>query len=757
MGSLGEPMNKEAIVEFIDGNLVDVVSGSVILSRDKIEKETGSSISLVETADNKLAIGISFPSTTKTPKDYLNNVSEYRFYKSDVPAQMEVCDKLYRYEGVVGSVVDMMVDMANTSVIPQDLDNKEARALFDVFVSKLNSKVQTSLTGVSAFVDQGMSQWFVFGNAFPYKSWRKTKVDDKVYEMPNITYLNPLAIDIDESRLIYGEEKLSIKVNNNVVKKIGSTNVTLTRSKNKNEIKLDVENVTHIKRKPRDWEAWGIPYLVRSFSPIASKKRLRNLDDTTTEGMINYLTVFKIGSSDPKSPYHKVSLARLNAFAQLIKNPTASTTLVWPHDLEVITTGPDGKVLDFKEKYAEVDADILKALGVSPGILGSGRVDESSILVLIETLETLRSTYITYIKETFDEILDKNNIKVDPYKLSFSNIKLSDILQKLKSMILSFYDRGLLSYETALTLGGHTFQQEIDRKTKEKKIKEKGLFEVPNLPFSTKKTEVPNNMRDDGRPDQKVRTDDVKIDNDVKLDKPDKEIGLSKADESYINMYNSGMLVKYNSIRDKIVKSIESNEDIDENEIDLILIAGFLELRAYARKALKLVYDVFNEDLEVDESDLAFQKVEGWNTGFLNKFRDSILATIKKGVGIFSDVETDLIIPLVLTAFEKESYRLRMYASEGFIKARMAGILETEARDGAVGGYWETVGDDKVCPTCEAKDGNWYKNDEVLDAYPSHANCRCNIAWTKNNPLIDNPENNNTIVITTPDKPNTPL
>ena len=217
------------------------------------------------------------------------------------------------------------------------------------------------------------------------------------------------------------------------------------------------------------------------------------------------------------------------------------------------------------------------------------------------------------------------------------------------------------------------------------------------------------------------------------------------------------MLAKYNAIRDRIVKSIEDNDGLDENDLDLIVSAGFIELKRYAQRALKLVYDVFNEDLDVDEKDIAFQRVEGWNATYLNKFRDAILASIKKGAGIFNDLDGILLVPLITTAFEKESYRMNMYAAEGFIKARMAGILETEAREGAVGGYWETMGDDKVCDTCAAKDGNWYKNDEILDVYPSHPGCRCEIGWTKSNPLLDSPSNNNTIVVTTQDNPNKPL
>lgn len=756
---------EEATVEIVNGDLIDIRSGEVLLSRTEIEKTADTKLDFVETSDNKLAIGVSFPSTMQIPADYLKDIDEYRFTTSDIYKQMDVCDRLYKYEGIVGSVIDMMVDMANTPIISQDLKNSAAKKLFSHFSKSLNKKVQTTTTGLISFIDQGMSQWLIFGNAFPYKSWRKVEVDGKQYELPNITYLNPQAIHIDEDRLMMGEEKIYLKLNNRSFSKLrkstpegaGLLKGLSTKDKRNGKIPLKSEQITHIKRKPRDWEGWGIPYLTRAFSPISSKKRLRRLDDTTTEGLINYLTIFKLGSTDAKSPYHKVSIARLNAFANLIKNPTASTSLIWAHDISVETAGPDGKVLDFKDKYGEVDADILKSLGIAPGILDqTRRIDDGAILILVETLETVRNNFLTYIKETYDEVLERNKIKVDEYTLTFANIKLSDILQKLKSLILSFYDRGLLSYETALTLGGHDFIQETKRKKSEQSIREEGLFEVPNLPFSTNKTEEPMTKRDDGRPEEKIRTEKTKIDNDVKTDKPEKEIGtnVSKADSFYIDAYKQGLDNKYQKMIDKLVDAMSEADVFDENMFDLIVSAGFIEIKNYARKALKIVYDVFNEDIEVDEHDLMFQRLEGWNTTYLDKFKNTVMGRVKKGTTILDGMDVDLLIPLVVTTFEKEKYRFGLYASEGFIKARVAGTIEIETRSGNIGGFWETAGDDRVCAACAAMSGNWYKSADIFDISPVHPLCRCGISWTDHNPLISEPETNNTIVVTNPANPN---
>ena len=759
--------DEEILVEVLGGNLINSVTGEIIISHDEIVEGTGKGIQFIESGKGELAVGISFPSTMKVPVDYLKDVDEYKFTTSAIYKQMDVCDKMYKYESIIGSAVDTLVDLSNTPIVAQDLRDKKAQKILEHFSKNLNKKLQTSSTGLGAFIEQGMSQYLVFGNAFPYKSWRKVDVDGEKYNLPNITYMNPKNIQIDEDRIAVGEEKIYISMKPrtlNRIKKNGGKELAIIKGASKEDLKagkipLSPDNVTHIKRKARDWEGWGIPYLVRAFGPVSSKKRLRKLDDTTTEGLINYLTIFKIGSSNEKSPYHKVSLARLTAFSNLIRNPTASTTLVWPHDLEVITTGPEGKVLDFKEKYNEVDRDILQALGIVGGLFDTKNIDEEAILVLIETLESMREVFITYITDLYNEILEKNGIDIEDFKVRFNNIKLSDILQKLKSMLLSFYDRGLLSFETAITVGGHDFAQEVKRKKNEKKYKEEGLFDVPNLPFSADNNDgkTPMQQRDDGRPTDKIRTEKPKIDNDVKLEKPEKNIGMTKADTAFIDGYRRGIENKYDKLRDKILKSIEDNNAFIEDEITLIISAGFLELRQYTSKALKIAYDVFNEDLEVDEKDFMYQRLEGWNTTHLTKFKESISTTINKGYDVLEGADVDLLIPLVLTTFEKERYRLNMYAEEGYVKARMAGIIETQARSGNVGGFWETAGDDRVCPACEGKDGNWYKNEELLDLFPTHPHCRCNVLWTANNPILDDPGTNNTPVRTAPNNPNKPL
>lgn len=761
---------QETLVELVDGSLVDVKDRSVVVSEKELSSIVGKDVKLSLLDGNELALGISMPTSVQPAADYLRNMNEWKFTKSDAKKKMEICEKMYLYEGIVGSALDILVELANTPIVLEGVKDDKSKELLDYVTMNLNKTVQTVNSGMSAFIDRGMTYYLVYGDVFPYESWRTFKVAGNNYKIPNIIYLNPQNIEIDDSLVAMGVEQLKLKIDQGGGKQLKGLPTEYLKNSILEDIKkgggkeniLDPLVAKHIKRKGRDWDAWGTPFLQKAFSAVASKKRLRKLDDTTTEGLINYLTVFKIGSKDYQSPYHKVSRARLTAFAALIANPHASTTLVWPHDLEVITAGPDGKVLEFKDKYAQANLDILESLGLGAGLLENSRVTEEKLLVLIEVLEGMREPFINYVNYLYQKILEENKLvqkdaEVEPVKVSMKNIRVQDILQRLKSLILSYYDRGLLSKETALTDAGYTYTQELDRKRDEKNIESEELFNVPNLPFSTKKEEVDPQRRDDGRPTNKLKDDKPKIDNDIKLDKPKQNIGMfMKGDQFYIDTYHDGLLDRYTKLRDKLTNEI-SEKGFDENAFDLVLSAGFLQLRTYTSKYLKLTYDAYNGELDIDEKDYMYQKLEGWNLFHLDKFKRSVSSIIKKGARVLEDADAELIAMLVTSVFDKEINRLSLYAGEGFYKARMAGTLEAQAKDDMQGGFWVTMGDDKVCDTCSQKDGNWYTIDDIFNEYPSHPRCRCEIDFTKENPIIANPNINNDVVRTNPANPNKPL
>lgn len=745
-------------VEIVGKDLVDINSGEVLFTASE-------SLNLVETPDKELAIGLAFPTNMNTPTDYLKGLSEYKLAKDqNIEKIFEVCDNMYRFEGVVGSTVDLYVDLANTELILQDVENDSAREVLEYINKNLNKSLQVNSTGIKSFIEQGMTHWFVFGNAFPYKNWRDVKIGSSTYSLPiNIIYMNPHAIDIDEDLVPLGIEDITLQVPERLLNKklpdmlkdiesVKDLKKTYNNGKRFGtvEVPLDPDKVTHIKRKSRDWDAWGIPFLLRAFSAVSSKKRLRRLDDATTDGLVNYLTIFKLGATDTNSPYHKVSQNRLNAFASLIKNPTASTTLVWSHDIAVETAGPDSTVLKFDDKYASADKDIINSLGVGALLVDSGEASEESVLVLVEILESLRSSFLSYITELYEEVLETNNLKSD-FKVRFSNIKLSDILQKLKNLVLSYYDRGLLSFETVLTLGGHDFAQEIARKEKEKEMKEDGLFDPPKLPFSINKDGQSSPTNDDGRPDDNTDERDENKDNvEDESDPPEesRSVEWTKADEEFLMSFSSVMNQKIDVIKSRLIEKASNNE-LKDYDINLALTAGFADISTFSDDTFNGVFEsVVGEFVQINKNTLIKQQLNDWTYAGLVKIRNSIAASLEAAAkSNLTSENQELFVPIIEAVFANHNKRLDMFAKQSLIKARVASGIEVKVAQGMVGAYWLSEGG--KCDVCQARHNNFYKPKNIFKIFPAHPGCACQLEWSEVDGTVNNTAVNNSVVVTT--------
>lgn len=749
--------NEEYNVEVVGGDLVRTDTGEIVFAATK-------TLNIVETANNELAIGLAVPSTWTTPTDYLKGLDEYKLVKDkDMDTILEVCDNMYRYEGVVGAVVDLYVELANTDLIIQDVENDEARKVLNYYNDHMNENIQVNGTGINAFLEQGMTHHLVFGNSFPYANWRDVRIDGTTYNLPiNVIYMNPHNIHIDEDLIPLGIEDIRLEVPERLLNKQlpeGTpepdalrqirdvyTNEGRTPKFGNVLIPLDPTRVTHIKRKARDWEAWGIPHLLRAFSAVSSKKRLRRLDDATTEGLVNYLTVFKIGATDSKSVYHKVSQNRLNAFASLIKNPTAATTLVWTHDLQIETVGPDNKVLEFADKYDSVNKDIIGALGIGALLLNDGSASDESVLVLVEILENIRSVYLSYVTKLYNQILEENGIKSE-FKVKFSNIKLSDLLQQLKNHVLSYYDRGLLSYETALTLGGHEFAQEVDRKRKEKEVKDEGLFDVPNLPFSTDNDGQSSPTNDDGRPTDNTDDNDIQtVEDESNAPSESRSYEWSRADEDFVQTYSSVLLDKLVKIKDRLITKAENNS-LREVDINLALTAGFADMSRFSDDTLNGVFEsIAGELTDINENTIMRQQLNSWTYGHIVKIRDSLFSKLSKATKDISGDQT-LIVPAIETVFAKHERRLEMFGEQSYIKAKVASFIEVKTSEGMAGAVWKSTESD--CEICLARNENFYKPSDLFKIYPAHPGCNCEITWSKSNAIVDGTAPNSTVVVNT--------
>lgn len=464
--------------------------------------------------DQNIATGVRVPTTVKEPVNYLLETKEFSKEKdSKIKDEIKLSKQLYKYEGIVGAAVDALEELSITKLELNPTGNKELDDILKHYMDNVNSGNNRNSHGIHELSIQLTHEHFLAGNVFPFKYWGKMDFDKEYYAPKYIYLLNPERIYIQSSGETIGNHNLYYIKDENTLKMLGSdgrTNRDATllkrsiklseqrkvnnRTHNSGSLQLNPKYVAHLRRKAQDYDKWGIPYLTRAFNEIASLHRLRQLDESTIESLINLITIFKIGTEN-----RPANAARLRAFADLLKDPKATHWLVWAHDLEVEQQGPDGKTLQMNELYARKYEDIFIALGIPPILLGvtkqgiKGGDSYNQMLVLMSRLENWRLTLKRYYENVFTEIADYNGLKYDsPPTVFWHDLELNKDLY-FKEFAIALYDRGLLDPQMVVQKAGLTFDGVVKRFEDFKKSGVQEKFNVavpPSLPFSGTNTGI---------------------------------------------------------------------------------------------------------------------------------------------------------------------------------------------------------------------------------------------------------------------------
>ena len=481
-----------------------------------------------------LALGLKVPTSVKTPVGYLDSLRYYKDIYNDQYKQMEVANKLYKYNGIIGNAVDILIDFAVTEVRPMPTGNDELDKVLEEWFISINQSNTNGLPGIYSLMQEMCLEWFTSGNVFPYNKWENVTINglSGSYKLPSvINLINPQSIYIPTSPLAFGQELIYLKYDSDLVAKLQSDGRSdpeaailkqaiprtvlnnMVKNSSMDGIRLNSKYVKHLKRRAKGYQPWGVPYLARCFPSSTAIERLRELDNSITEGLINLVTIFKVGTDE-----HPASPIRLSKLKSLLTNPKATTTLVWAHDIEVEQVGPDGKLLAFKDKYREAKTELLTALGVPPVLMGleQGSRDWIPILALIERLSHWRKTMSTWLDGLMEEIAEYNGFDNIHPKSRWARMNLVNDAE-IKNLILAFYDRGLISIPTALKDSGYDINHELYNKKIQKEYEEE--FVPPSLPFSGDSTQPKEGRTPDG---------DVKKDTRVKTKKSDNTVDLKQ-------------------------------------------------------------------------------------------------------------------------------------------------------------------------------------------------------------------------------------
>lgn len=459
--------------------------------------QTDNMLTIKQSNGEDLAVGVVVPRDHPAAMTYLDDVRDYDDQNKDIYGQIKLSKKLYEWETVVGTVVDMYADFSHSEFKVQNVFDKKAMKLIEHFLKNVNKGNNNITTGMTAISRHYALEFYLAGNVFSYAKWADTKVESlkSNYKLPmTIVNLDPLIINIPEETVQFGNKKIYISFNRvfgqsymniDQRKRIIQALPTKVRNKFKHEqdIELDPQYTYHIKRKGRMYCGWGTPYLTRSFSAVASKRKLKALDDSTIDGIINSLTIFKVGHKDHRETWN---VSRMRALKSLLNHPAASMQLVTSWDVEVEHIGPSGDVLKISDRYKDANTDILQALGVPLAVLtGEGtRAGDvwASVRFLTERLQEFRDEFKGFIEDLLKKIMEENGFEDIEPTIRYTKAKIN--IEDIRNIVLALYDKGLISKETTLEESGYSIKTEIDRRDKEKKEGVDDKMMRPDVAFS---------------------------------------------------------------------------------------------------------------------------------------------------------------------------------------------------------------------------------------------------------------------------------
>lgn len=259
--------------------------------------------------------------------------------------------------------------------------------------------------------------------------------------------------------------------------------------KNGRVVELDQGKLWTLHYMKDDHEDWADPMIWPVINDVIYKNKLRAMDMSVCDSVINAITLFKVGNLKegfvaPPEHYDKL--------AELLRTPTAAMNLIWNDAIEMTSNYPPVDKILGVQKYESVDRDILAGLGVSEVIVnGRGGNYSSSFLsvrTLLERLEEGRREVEKWINKQLRMVAAIMGHRDVP-TVKFGQMSLRDE-QAEKQLVLGLLDRNIISIEAVHEMFGFNFDVEHERLKTEKQIEEADEIFIKHGPFVDPMTDI---------------------------------------------------------------------------------------------------------------------------------------------------------------------------------------------------------------------------------------------------------------------------
>jgi hypothetical protein len=148
----------------------------------------------------------------------------------------------------------------------------------------------------------------------------------------------------------------------------------------KQKVLLDPALLMHVKHRGLDGLPFGQSFIEPCLPALAFKRNVEALDFVTTQTLINRLSIVKVGSSDPNSPYSdpQVALQRTALMTRMLADPSPNSLLVWNgDDVSVVDIGAYNQVLSLDGRHGIARTKLHDAIGLPSAMLIGESAGES--------------------------------------------------------------------------------------------------------------------------------------------------------------------------------------------------------------------------------------------------------------------------------------------------------------------------------------------------------------------------------------------
>jgi hypothetical protein len=426
----------------------------------------------------------------------------------EIMKRIASCREAYENSGIIGNVIDLMVDFALEGFTIFH-ENKPIQrfyqqwatlvGLYDVSEQILKSYFRDGTVPVLSFngkirknefnkLQKAIAQSSKNQNLFVDDD-SETKVIPYAYNVLDVLNLEKngselfgsvryeYSISADDQNILQNPKTEADKIAVERLK-LSLSESDFNHLKNSGKLILPNNRLKIISYKKDSFKRFANPMLWRVIDDVKFKKLLRDMDVSVAENVLNVLTIISLGDTRKGYPPTKAMFER---FAALLKKPPKSKTFLWNDLVDVKQVYPPVEKILGKEKYEQVDADIRAGLGIAEVILnGEGTNFANSFLsvkTLLERLKGGRNELMQWLMAEVISVAKSMKFK-KPAWIKMRNMTLTDE-EAEKRLLLDLVDRGMVSYQTCVERFGENFEIEVQRMKEEDSFRKRNEERFP--------------------------------------------------------------------------------------------------------------------------------------------------------------------------------------------------------------------------------------------------------------------------------------